>query len=147
MESKDVMAMAEYSIDAFMPVFILIGLTIAIVLGGHFVSVLLSPHAPSKLKSTPYECGELPIGTAWSMFNVRFYVVGLIFIIFDVESVLMFPVVSVFKSFQETGRGGVALIEVLVFVLILVSGVAYCWKKGDLDWVKSYQLEGKNSRD
>ena len=53
MESKDVMAVAEYSIDAFMPVLILIGLTIAIVLGGHFISVLVSPHRPSKLKSTP----------------------------------------------------------------------------------------------
>lgn len=136
--------MSAYSIDAFMPVFILVGITVAVVIGGHFASVLLSPRRPSKLKSTAYECGEVPTGTAWSMFNVRFYVVGLIFIIFDVESVLMFPVVSVFKSFNDAGRGGLALIEVLIFVLILVSGVAYCWKKGDLDWVKSYQLEDKN---
>ena len=132
--------MPAYSIDAFMPVLILIVLTVAIVLGGHWASVLLSPKRPSELKSTAYECGEVPTGSAWSMFNVRFYVVGLIFIIFDVESVLMFPVVSVFKKFHDMGRGGMALVEILVFILILVSGIAYCWKKGDLDWVKSYQL-------
>lgn len=131
--------MSVYSIDAFMPVFILVGLTVAIVVGAHLVSVLLSPKRPSQLKSTAYECGEVPHGTAWSMFNVRFYVVGLIFIIFDVESVLMFPVVSVFKKFNDEGMGAMALIEVLAFILILISGIAYCWSKGDLDWVKSYQ--------
>ena len=130
--------MPVYSIDAFMPVFILIGLTILVVVGAHVASLLLAPKNPSKLKSTAYECGEIPSGVAWSMFNVRFYVVGLIFIIFDVESVLMFPVVNVFKHFNDMGRGAMALIEILVFILILVSGMAYCWSKGDLDWVRSY---------
>ena len=128
-----------YSVDAFMPVLILIVLTVGVVLGGHLLSVFLAPKKASKFRSTPYECGELPVGMAWSMFNVRFYVVGLIFIIFDVESVLMFPVVSVFKSFNEMGRGGLVLVEVLIFMLVLISGMAYCWKKGDLDWVKSYR--------
>ncbi|MCY4644587.1 MAG: NADH-quinone oxidoreductase subunit A [Bacteriovoracales bacterium] len=131
--------MSVYSIDVFMPVLILIALTVGVVLGGHFLSVFLAPKKSSKFQTTPYECGELPVGMAWSMFNVRFYVVGLIFIIFDVESVLMFPVVSVFKSFNDMGRGGLALIEVLIFMLILISGMAYCWRKGDLDWVKSYK--------
>ena len=129
--------------DIFMPVLILIVLAVVIVVGGHLISVLLSPKNPSVLKSTAYECGEEPVGSAWSMFNVRFYVVGLIFIIFDVESVLMFPVVSVFKKFNEKGLGLVVLIEIFVFILILVAGIAYCWRKGDLDWVKSYQVQGK----
>lgn len=131
--------------DAFMPVFILIILTLLIVIGGQVISRLLSPNKPSELKSTAYECGVEPTGTAWSMFNVRFYVVGLIFIIFDVESVLMFPVVTVFKSFNEMGRGGLVLIEVLAFILILVSGIAYCWRKGDLDWVRSYQIDDRRN--
>ena len=136
-------ANSVYLDDAYMPTLILIFLTIAIVVGAHLVSLLLSPKKPSKKKSTPYECGEEPIGQAWSMFNVRFYVVGLIFIIFDVESVLMFPVVSVFKKFIEMDQGAVALIEILIFILILVSGMAYCWRRGDLDWIKSYQLRNK----
>ena len=103
------------------------------------MSVVLAPKKPSHLKSTPYECGELPVGSAWSMFNVRFYVVGLIFIIFDVESVLMFPVASIFKELNEMGQGGYALIIFLSFISVLIEGIAYCWRKGDLDWVKSFQ--------
>lgn len=135
------------SFDAFMPVFILMVLTIVIVGVTFFLSSLVAPSKPSELKQTAYECGEQPEGTAWSMFNVRFYVVGLIFIIFDVESVLMFPVVSVFKKFNELGRGGLVLVEVLVFIIILVAGIAYCWKKGDLDWVRSYQIDKKVKND
>ncbi|MFP5459180.1 MAG: NADH-quinone oxidoreductase subunit A, partial [Bacteriovoracia bacterium] len=79
--------MTSTQIDGLMPIVIMMGLAIALFLGGHFASVLLSRKKPSYLKETAYECGEEPVGTAWSAFNVRFYVVGLIFIIFDVESV------------------------------------------------------------
>jgi NADH-quinone oxidoreductase subunit A len=75
---------------------------------------------------------------------VRFYVVGLIFIIFDVESALMFPVATVFRQFVNDGNGALILFEVLMFIFILVAGIAYCWKKGDLDWVKSFQLQNEN---
>ncbi len=71
---------------------------------------------------------------------MRFYVVGLIFIIFDVESALMFPVAAAFRSMADIGRGGIVLVEVLIFLFVLVAGIAYCWSKGDLDWVKSFQL-------
>jgi NADH-quinone oxidoreductase subunit A len=72
---------------------------------------------------------------------MRFYVTGLIFIIFDVESALMFPVVAVFKQLNDIGLGGLVFIELFLFILILASGLAYCWRKGDLDWVKSYHTE------
>jgi NADH-quinone oxidoreductase subunit A len=131
--------------DGLMPVVILMAIAILLFVGGHFASVLLSPKKPSHLKSTPYECGELPVGSAWSAFNVRFYVVGLIFIIFDVESVLMFPVASIFREMNDLGHGGYALIVFLSFISILIEGIAYCWKKGDLDWVKSYQVSLKQN--
>jgi NADH-quinone oxidoreductase subunit A len=114
--------------------------------GGHFASVLLAPKKPSHMKSTPYECGEQPVGSAWSMFNVRFYVVGLIFIIFDVESVLMFPVATIFREMVDMGEGGYALLVFLSFISVLIEGIAYCWKKGDLDWVKSYQVSIKSNK-
>ena len=75
--------------DGLMPVVIFMGLAVLLFFGGHFMSVLLAPKKPSHLKSTPYECGELPVGSAWSMFNVRFYVVGLIFIIFEMALVFL----------------------------------------------------------
>jgi NADH-quinone oxidoreductase subunit A len=124
-----------------MPVIILIALAIIMFVGAiGVVGKLLRPHKPTPLKETPYECGEAPVGSAWSNFNVRFYVVSLIFIIFDVEGALMFPVAAVFKDFVAIGAGGVVLGSLLLFILILASGLVYCWKKGDLDWVKSFQL-------
>ena len=135
--------MTANNIDVYMPVFIIMLTAVVIVGGAFFVSSLIAPYKPNKRKSTPYECGEQPIGTAWSAFNVRFYVVGLIFIIFDVESALMFPIVSVFKNLAMQGKGLVVLVEVLIFLFILVAGIAYCWRKGDLDWVKSYNVTKK----
>ncbi|MBT3982026.1 MAG: NADH-quinone oxidoreductase subunit A [Bacteriovoracaceae bacterium] len=131
--------MANNSINVLIPIAVCLGFAVIIYLVVMLASKILRPHEPNELKNSAYECGEQPIGTAWSMFNVRFYVVGLIFIIFDVESVLMFPVVSVFKKLNAMGMGGVVLIEILLFIGILVAGIAYCWSKGDLDWVKSYQ--------
>ena len=138
--------MTPAQFDGLMPIVILMGIAVLLFVGGHFASVLLAPKKPSHLKSMPYECGEEPVGSAWSMFNVRFYVVGLIFIIFDVESVLMFPVVSIFREMTERGDGFYILDVLLSFIAILVMGIAYCWKKGDLDWVKSFQVSVKNNK-
>ncbi len=138
--------MTPAQFDGLMPIVILMGIAILMFVGGHFVSVLLAPKKPSHLKSTPYECGELPIGSAWSAFNVRFYVVGLIFIIFDVESVLMFPVATIFRELVDMGEGGYALVIFLSFISVLLEGIGYCWRKGDLDWVRSYQVSLKNNK-
>ncbi|WPU65417.1 NADH-quinone oxidoreductase subunit A [Peredibacter starrii] len=138
--------MTPAQFDGLMPIVILMGIAVLLFVGGHFASVLLAPKKPSHLKSMPYECGEEPVGSAWSMFNVRFYVVGLIFIIFDVESVLMFPVVTIYREMMERGDGFYILDVLLSFIAILVMGIAYCWKKGDLDWVKSFQVSVKNNK-
>ena len=130
--------MSTLNLDVYMPVVILIALALLVAGGSLFLGSLIRPQNPNKLKETAYECGEEPIGTAWASFNVRFYVVALFFIIFDVESALMFPVASVFKKFNEIGMGGTLLISIISFVLVLVAGIVYCWKKGDLDWVKSF---------
>ena len=130
--------MSTLHLDVYMPVVILIALALLVAGGSLFLGSLIRPHNPNKLKETAYECGEEPVGTAWTNFNVRFYVIALIFIIFDVESALMFPVAAVFKKFNEIGLGGTLLMSILTFVSVLLAGIVYCWKKGDLDWVKSY---------
>ena len=130
--------MSTINLDVYMPVVILIALALLVAGGSLFLGSLIRPHNPNKLKDTAYECGEEPVGTAWTNFNVRFYVIALIFIIFDVESALMFPVAAVYKKFNEIGMGGTLLASIFTFVLVLVAGIAYCWKKGDLDWVKSF---------
>lgn len=131
--------MSTTNLDVYMPIVIFIALALLVAGGALFVGSLIRPNNPSKLKQTAYECGEEPVGSAWANFNVRFYVVALIFIIFDVESALMLPVAAVFKKFNEIGLGGTLLMSILTFVSVLVAGLVYCWKKGDLDWVKSFQ--------
>jgi NADH-quinone oxidoreductase subunit A len=93
---------------------------------------ILRPHRPTPEKLTTYECGEDTIGSAWIQFNVRFYIIALIFLIFDVEIAILFPWAAIFKEV-----GLLALVEMLLFVGILVVGFAYVWVKGDLEWLKS----------
>ncbi len=88
---------------------------------------------PNAEKGIAYECGEDPIGNAWIKFNIRFYVVALIFIVFDVEAALLVPWAVIYKSYPDPA---LALAEGLVFLLILGAGLAYVWAKGDLEWIK-----------
>ena len=106
-------------------------------LGGKF----LRPDAPTREKSMIYECGEKPIGQAWFNFNPRFYLIALVFVIFEVEIAFMFPVASVYRSFIERGQGLLAFAEIFVFVAILAVGLAYVWAMGDLEWVKGLKQE------
>ena len=98
---------------------------------GMFASWLLRPRRPYPGKIAPYECGEDPIGDAWVRFNVRFYVIALIFLIFDVEVVFLLPWALVYRNLGLFG-----FLEMAVFLAILFVGYAYVWVKGDLDWDK-----------
>ena len=102
---------------------------------------LVRPSVPLPEKLTTYECGELPTEKAWMNFNIRFYILALIFIIFDVEVAFMFPIAVVFRQWIQEGKGTLALIEVSLFVLILLLGLVYAWIKGDLEWVRKIQAE------
>ncbi|MCS6833695.1 MAG: NADH-quinone oxidoreductase subunit A [Flammeovirgaceae bacterium] len=113
-------------------VFMLVALTVA---------RLIRPHRPNEEKLTTYECGEDPVGNARGQFNIRFYIVALIFVLFEVEILFLFPWATVFseKSLleQTKGRWGwFSLIEVIIFVFLLVVGLAYAWRKGFLEWIK-----------
>ncbi len=95
------------------------------------ISWLVAPSNKTKDKLDTYECGEEAEGSAWLQFNIRFYIIALIFLIFDVEVVFLFPWAVVFKE-----MGLLALIEMGIFLLILIAGLVYVWVKSDLDWVK-----------
>ncbi len=91
----------------------------------------IRPSRPTREKLLTYECGEDVVGTPWVKFNIRFYVVALIFLIFDVEIVLLIPWAMVYKSF---GLGG--FLVGAIFLILLGLGMAYEWRKGDLEWAK-----------
>jgi len=105
------------------------------------VGALIRPKRPNEEKLTTYECGEAPQGSAWGQFNIRFYIVALIFVLFDVEIVFLFPWATVFGQaalIEETAGlwGWFSLAEAFIFVGILALGLAYAWNRGFLDWVK-----------
>ena len=102
---------------------------------------LLRPSNPHPSKLSTYECGEPPSGPAWINFNIRFYLVALVFVIFDVELAFVYPVVAVFKSWVEQQQGGLAFVELGLFLVILMVGLVYVWIKGDLEWLKRIPAE------
>jgi NADH-quinone oxidoreductase subunit A len=114
---------------------------IVLVLGVGFAAFVLwfagivSPNKPKPEKLTTYECGERPVGQAWSQFNVRFYIFALMFVVFDVETVFVFPWAVRLYWFRSVGMAAFMLVEMVVFVLILVLGLAYAWRKGVLKWI------------
>lgn len=113
----------------------------AFIAGVLFVARLLRPDRPNADKLSTYESGEEPVGNASVQFNARFYVVALIFVLFDVELVFLFPWATVFGQkallAETNGRWGwFALTEAALFVILLAVGLAYAWGKGYLDWVK-----------
>lgn len=100
------------------------------------LSRLLRPARPGPEKGRPYECGEEPVGDAWIRFNPRFYVVALVFVIFEVELAVILPAAVRLKDWAAAGRGPLACAEIALFVGILAVGLVYAWRRGDLEWVR-----------
>ena len=100
--------------------------------------LLRRPHKPDQgAKSLTFECGEPTIGDAWIRFDIRFYTLSLIFLIFDIEVALLFPWAGVYDSFIEAGFGLAAFAEALFFLVVLGVGLAYVWVRRDLDWTST----------
>jgi len=118
-------------------------LLIFVLLAAAFLVVTLTigrairPSAPSASKGVVYECGEAPIGSGWFNFNPRFYVVALVFLIFDVEVAFTYPVAAVFRRWVARGDGGTAFAEIALFVVVLALGLVYVWRRGDLEWLRA----------
>ena len=115
---------------AYLPVllFVLVGLGFGAVTIG--LSTIIVPRRENAVKNSPYECGVEPIGEATERFSVRFYLVAILFLIFDVETVFLLPWAILFDRLALVG-----FIEMVTFIAILVVGYAYAWRRGALAWV------------
>jgi len=124
---------------------VLVFFALAFVLCGLMLGlgILLRPANPSRSKLSTYECGEPPSGPAWINFNIRFYLIALVFVIFDVELAFVYPVVTVYRDWIKNGQGGFALAEITLFIGILAVGLVYVWVKGDLEWLKRLPAEAQ----
>jgi len=119
---------------------LLIHFLFACLLAGAIVllSWLIGYRKPSRAKLSPYECGMLPVGDARQRFNVKFYLVAMLFILFDVEAVFLYPWAVILRQLKMFG-----FYEMLVYILVILVGFFYIWKKGALDWGKSSATRGK----
>jgi NADH-quinone oxidoreductase subunit A len=116
-------------LDSYLPILTLIVIAIAFAVGSTVFSRLIGEKKPSEVKLAPYECGMPPVGSARERFSVKFYIIAMLFIVFDIEVVFMYPWAVMFK---RLGMFGFA--EMGVFILILLVGYIYVWKKGALEW-------------
>jgi len=108
--------------------FFVVGLLIPV--GAIGAAWLLGPKKPNPIKKTTYECGIETVGESWIQFKAQYYIFALVFLIFDVETVFLFP-----WAVKLDALGMFAVLEGIVFILILVAGLVYTWRKGMLEWV------------
>ena len=115
-------------------VFVLLaaGFVVATLVAGKILFRPRSTDAGAKRET--YECGEPTVGSAWIRFDIRFYTIALMFVVFDLEVALLFPWGAVLRDLVEEGRGWLAFAEALTFIVILMAGLAYVWARGDIDW-------------
>jgi NADH-quinone oxidoreductase subunit A len=113
----------------YLPILILVVLAALFAGGSMVISALLGPRRPTPEKLSPYECGIEPVGSARERFSVKFYLVAMLFIIFDMETVFLYPWAVVYKELKVFGVAAMG-----TFLLILLVGFVYVWKKGGLEW-------------
>ncbi len=114
-------------------VVLLVALLLAVVMVT--LAGLLGPRRPSAIKGAPFECGSDPVGSARERFGVKFYVVALLFIVFDIEAIFLYPwAILVLPSEGYAGLGWAGFATMGIFVATLLAGLVYVWKKGALDW-------------
>ena len=109
---------------------VLLAIVLTIPLGGYAVTFLLRPKRAYPLKSQTYECGLETQGDTWVQFKVQYYIFALVFVVFDIETVFIYPWAVAYKQV-----GAFALAEMVVFIAILIMGLAYAWRKGALEWI------------
>jgi NADH-quinone oxidoreductase subunit A len=121
--------MPENYPQVYFPVLVQVAIAAAVAIGLIVASSALGKRARSPQKDTPYECGIAPTGSARERFSVKFYLVGMIFILFDIEAVFLYPWAVVFRELKMF-----AFVEMLLFVAVILVGYVYIWRKGALDW-------------
>lgn len=115
--------------SSYLPIFLFLVVNVAVAALIIMLSTLLAKMRPTAQKLLPYECGMDPFGSARKRFSVKFFVIAMLFIIFDIEAVFLYPWAVVFKDLRFFG-----LMEMVIFIAILLLGLFYAWRKGALEW-------------
>src|SRR5437868_14155717 len=124
--------------ELYFPVLLQALIAMALAAGLLTVSYLLGRRVRNRVKDTPYESGMIPTGDARQRFSVKFYLVGMLFILFDIEAISLYPWVVVYRDLKMFG-----FVEMLILLILIPSGFFYIWKKGALDWAESDRARPK----
>ena len=119
-------------LNTYLPIAILLGVVGVMALGIVVLTHLLGPRRPNPVKLSPYESGIPPIGDARLRFSIKFYLVAMLFIVFDIEVVFLYPWAVVFRDLLA--QGAFVFVEMVVFLGVLSLGLVYVWRKGGLEW-------------
>ena|SRR5947209_5376929 len=115
--------------ETYFPVLVQVIIAIAVAAGLVGASFVLGKKVKNRVKDTPYESGMQPVGSARERFSVKFYLVGMVFILFDIEAIFLYPWAVVYRELKMF-----AFVEMLLFIVLVLAGFFYIWKKGILDW-------------
>ncbi|MGH7462247.1 MAG: NADH-quinone oxidoreductase subunit A [Longimicrobiales bacterium] len=116
-------------LESYTPILILLGISLLNAVGMVVLSHVVSPLRPTPVKQAPYESGMIPLGNTRERFSIKFYMIAILFIVFDIETVFLIPWAVLFRELGVFG-----FVEMLVFIVVLLVGFVYVWKKGALEW-------------
>jgi NADH-quinone oxidoreductase subunit A len=134
-----------FSLSDYLPIALMFLVAVGFAAGNVLLSQLVGQHKATRTKTMPYECGKDPVGSARERFSVKFYLVAMIFILFDIELIFLLPWAVVFKSFVTSGAALATLIyvEMMLFVVLLLVGYVYILKKGLFEWGAKARVEAE----
>jgi NADH-quinone oxidoreductase subunit A len=127
--------------DTYFPVLVQIAIALLVATALIAISALIGKRVYDRVKDSPYECGIVPTGSARERFSVKFYLVAIVFILFDIEAVFLYPWAVVYRELKMF-----AFTEMLLFVILILAGFFYIWKKGALDWSSSPNITGVSTK-
>jgi NADH-quinone oxidoreductase subunit A len=135
--------MSEFVLKDYLPILLMFIVAGGFAVGNVVLSQLVGQRKSTRTKLMPYECGKDPVGSARERFSVKFYLIAMIFILFDIEVIFLIPWAVVFKSFMAGGNRNLIYIEMMMFVVLLLVGYIYVVKKGAFDWGERARREAE----
>ena len=133
-----------FSLSDYLPIALMFVVAAGFAVGNVLLSQLVGQHKATRTKTMPYECGKDPVGSARERFSVKFYLVAMIFILFDIELIFLLPWAVVFRGFVgEYGLGTLIYVEMMTFVVLLLVGYVYILKKGLFEWGAKARVEAE----
>ncbi|HYJ47621.1 MAG TPA: NADH-quinone oxidoreductase subunit A [Pyrinomonadaceae bacterium] len=126
--------MNGFNLRDYLPILLMFVVAGGFAVGNVLLSQFVGQRKQTRTKLMPYECGKDPVGSARERFSVKFYLIAMIFILFDIEVIFLIPWAVVFKKFSQGGYGSLVYVEMMLFVALLLVGYIYVVKKGAFDW-------------